>query len=86
MEISLFEVYYCRKVNRSDWLSQLPVAQDWDQTEEKYEWIVVPKPRDYTRRTKDYKRMQQLVTYASKKKNAKYRTTRKGLRNNPISL
>ncbi|KAL9957913.1 hypothetical protein ACROYT_G034868 [Oculina patagonica] len=78
---SPFEVYYGRKVNRFDRLSELPVAQEWDQTLEEYERMVAPKPRDYTRRTNDCKRMQQSVASASNK--CENRMIRKGLRNTP---
>ena len=64
---SAFEVYYGRKFNHADRLSEFPVAQEWDQTGQEYERMVEPKPSDYTRRTKACKRLQQSVASASKK-------------------
>ena len=78
---SAFEVYYGRKFNHADRLSEFPVAQEWDQTGEEYERMVEPKPSDYTRRTKACKRLQQSVASASKK--CADRMIKKGLRNNP---
>ena len=79
-----FEVYYGRKFNPADRLSEFPVAQEWDQTGEEYERMVEPKPSDYTRRTKACKRLQQSVASASKK--CEDRMIKKGLRNNPPSV
>ena len=81
---SAFEVYYGRKFNHADRLSEFPVAQEWDQTGEEYKRMVEPKPSDYTRRTKACKRLQQSVASASKK--CEDRMIKKGLRNNPPSV
>ena len=72
------------KLNHADRLSEIPVAQEWAQTEEEYERMVTPKPSDYTRRSKDSERIQQSVASASKK--CENRMIRKGLRNNPRSV
>ena len=81
---SAFEVYYGRKFNHADRLSEFPVAQEWDQTGEEYKRMVEPKPSDYTRRTKACKRLQQSVASASKK--CADRMIKKALRNNPPSV
>ena len=81
---SAFGVYYGRKFNHANRLSEFPVAQEWDQTGEEYQRMVGPKPSDYTRRTKACKRLQQSVASASKK--CEDRMIKKGLRNNPPSV
>ena len=70
-----FEVYYGRKFNHAERLSEFPVAQEWDQTGAEYERMLEPKPSDYTRHTKACKRLQQSV--ASSSKNVKTEWSRK---------